>query len=56
MMTMGVPIIAHLKKGNSTPMSWRMKPRPMTFGGVPMGVASPPMEAANEVINIRPVA
>src|SRR5436305_1354408 len=28
----------------------------MMFGGVPIGVARPPMEAANEVISIRPVA
>ena len=33
----------------------RMKPRPMTFGGVPMGVARPPTDAANDVISISAV-
>ena len=33
-----------------------MNPRPITFGGVPIGVASPPIEAANDVISINPVA
>ncbi len=33
-----------------------MKPMPMRLGGVPTGVASPPMDAANEVISISPVA
>src|SRR5712691_2694710 len=28
----------------------------MTFGGVPIGVANPPIDAENEVINISPVA
>src|SRR5688572_24187129 len=53
---MGAPIIAHLKKGNSTPTMRRMKPSPMTLGGVPMGVASPPMEAENDVISMSAVA
>ena len=30
----------------ATPSSLRMKPRPMRFVGVPIGVASPPIEAA----------
>src|SRR5262245_49082480 len=33
-----------------------MNPSPITLGGVPMGVASPPTEAANDVISIMPVA
>ena len=55
-MTMGAPIIVHLKNGNSTPTMRRMKPSPMTFGGVPMGVASPPIDAENDVISISAVA
>jgi hypothetical protein len=54
--TMGTPTSIQLKKGIST-RSWeRMKPRPMTLGGVPTGVASPPTEAANEVISMSAVA
>ena len=33
-----------------------MNPSPITFGGVPTGVASPPIEAANDVISISAVA
>jgi hypothetical protein len=32
-----------------------MKPMPMTLGGVPTGVARPPIDAANEVISISAV-
>jgi hypothetical protein len=41
-----------LKKGISTPAIERMKPMPMTFGGVPTGVASPPTDADHEIISI----
>ncbi len=50
--TTGTPMRHHLKNGISTPTSERMKPMPMTLGGVPTGVASPPTEAANEIISI----
>ena len=30
--------------------------KPMTFGGVPIGVASPPIDAENEVMSIIAVA
>ena len=53
---MGAPIMTHLKNGNSTPTMLRMNPKPITLGGVPIGVAKPPIEAANDVISIRPVA
>ena len=54
-MTTGTPISIHLKKEISVPVIWRINPKPMTFGGVPIGVASPPIEAAKEVISIRAV-
>ena len=54
--TTGTPISIHWKNGTSTPSCTRMKPRPMTLGGVPTGVASPPIEAANDVISISAVA
>jgi hypothetical protein len=53
---MGTPIVIQRKKEISTPTRVRMKPRPITFGGVPTGVASPPTDAAKLVISIRPVA
>ena len=56
MTTVGTPNSIHLKNGNSVPVSCRMNPRPMTLGGVPMGVASPPTEAAKDVISISAVA
>jgi hypothetical protein len=36
-----------LKNEISAPTSWRIKPSPMTFGGVPMGVARPRVIAAD---------
>ena len=33
-----------------------MKPRPIRLGGVPIGVASPPIDAANDVISMSAVA
>ena len=45
--TTGMPTRHHSKKEMSTPSCWRIKPRPIRFGAVPIGVASPPMEAEN---------
>src|SRR5688500_948048 len=53
---MGTPTSIQLKNGISTPSRDRMKPSPITFGGVPTGVARPPTDAANEVISMRAVA
>lgn len=53
---MGTPISIQRKKGISTPSWERMKPSPMTFGGVPTGVARPPIQAANDVISMSAVA
>ena len=50
--TTGTPTRHHWKKGISIPSSERMKPIPMTLGGVPTGVASPPTDAAYEIISI----
>ena len=55
-MTTGTPISNHWKNVISTPSWDRMKPMPIRFGGVPTGVASPPTEAANEVMSIKAVA
>ena len=59
--TIGTPIRHHSKNVTSIAApslvtSFRMKFNPITFGGVPIGVASPPIDAANEVISINPVA
>jgi hypothetical protein len=54
--TTGTPIMHHLKNGNSIPSALRMYPNPMMFGGVPIGVASPPIDAEKLVISISPVA
>jgi hypothetical protein len=54
--TAGTPISIQRKKGISTPSCERMKPSPIRLGGVPTGVARPPIEAANDVINMSPVA
>src|SRR6186997_368538 len=53
--TAGTPISIHLRKLMSTPSWERMNPIPLTLGGVPTGVARPPIEAANEVISISAV-
>jgi hypothetical protein len=54
--TTGAPIIIQRKNEISMFTISRMNPRPMMFGGVPIGVSSPPIEAAKAVINISPVA
>ncbi len=50
--TIGTPISIQRKNPMSTPSWERMKPSPIRFGGVPTGVASPPMDAANDVISM----
>ena len=54
--TTGTPNSIHLRKLILICNSCWMKPRPITFGGVPMGVARPPIEAAKLVIRASPVA
>ncbi len=44
----GTPIAIHEKNGTSTPVSRRRKPIPIRLGGVPTGVAMPPIDAPND--------
>ena len=52
----GTPIAHQARNDTSTPSSLRMKARPMRFGGVPIGVARPPMLEAKATASINPVA
>ena len=52
----GAPIRHHSKKLMWTPSCSRMKASPITFGGVPIGVARPPIDAANATQRNKPVA
>ena len=46
--TTGTPSAIQEKNGRATPASRRTKPTPIRFGGVPTGVPSPPIDAAND--------
>ncbi len=56
MTTIGTPIAIHWKKSMWTCVMRSIMPMPIRFGGVPTGVAMPPIEAPNEVISIIAMA
>ena len=50
------PHVIHSKKEMWMFAIWSRKPSMMMFGGVPIGVRTPPIEQAYAVMSISPVA